>query len=150
MNTELLETFTNDTNLQISLSTFINHYGLTGLEQAMKYYTNLHKEYICKTKTSVSKFKISDIYYLKIQKHNITIYTNHGTYHKYGTLKSELKCLSPYNFVKCNQSCIVSIKEIRCISNNDIIMSNNIKLHMSRHYAPKVLIAFSLNNYFIE
>lgn len=109
-------------SLHIKLSTFIDRYGLLGLEQALQFYTDMQKIYICKNKTSISKFKISDIIYLEIQAHNITIYTNHGIYHKYGTLKNELKILSPYYFVKCNQSCIVSLREIKSIYNNDIIL----------------------------
>lgn len=148
MKTNWLQDVTIDKNFQNSLSTFINRYGLSGLEQAMQYYINMQKEYTCKTKTSVSKFKMSDIYYLTIREHNITIYTNHGIYHKYGTLKNELKTLSLYSFVMCNQSCIVSLKKIKSICNNNIILSNNEVLHMSRKYAPKVLVAFSHNNFF--
>lgn len=148
MNTKRIQDVLSDKNLQNNLSTFINRYGRSGLEQAMQYYINMQKEYTCKTKTSVSKLKMSDIYYLTIRKHNITIYTNDGIYHKYGTLKNELKTLSLYNFVMCNQSCIVSLTQIKSICNDDIILSNNVKLHMSRNYAPKVLIAFSRNNLF--
>lgn len=89
---------------------------------------------------------INDIYYLEIHKHNITFYTNYGTYKKYGSLNNELKFLSPYNFIKCNQSCIVSLQKIRTISADKIILINDAKIHMSRNYAPKVILAFSCSN----
>ncbi len=117
-------------------------YGTTGLEQALQNYTDLQQEYICKTKTSISKIQIYDIYYLEILEHDISVHTQHGIYQKYGTLSNELKFLSPYGFIKCNQSCIVSMHKIKTICSNDIILINNEHLHMSRHYAPKVITAF--------
>lgn len=130
-------------SIQNTLTTFVDQYGISGLENALNLYSNMQQKYICKTKTSISKIKIVDIYYLEIKTHTITIHTKHDTYHKYGTLTEEEKRLSPYGFIKCNQSCIVSLEKIKSISNNTIILVNNIKLHMSQYYAPKVLIAFS-------
>ena len=102
-----------------------------------------HQKYICKTKKSISQINIYDIYYLEIEKHNITIHTNHGTYEKYGALSKELKALSSYGFVKCTQSCIVSLNKIKTINYGDIILINDVKLHMSRKYASQILIVFS-------
>lgn len=136
-----------DTSLQSTLSSFIEKYGASGLEQALQLYTDMQQEYICKTKTSISKIKLCDIYYLEIQEHNITVHTQHGIYQKYGTLNNELKFLSQYGFIKCNQSCIVSLSKIRTTQTNDITLINNEKLHMSRKYAPKVLIALRCKNF---
>ena len=129
-------------NLKNNLSIFLKHYGQTGLEQALKFYINMQQEYICKNQTSIYKIKICDIFYLRIQKHNITIHTDCNIYHKYGTLKNELKFFSKYNFVRCNQSCIVSLEKIKTIHNNDIILTNNAKLHMSRTCTHEIIIHF--------
>lgn len=131
-----------DKKMKTTLTIFLSRYGILGLEQALQFYTNMQQQYICKTKTSISKIKLDDIYFLEIQQHNISIHTTNGTYEKYGSLSKELKILSPYHFIKCNQSCIVSIEKIKTICNNDIILVNNIKIHMSRTYASKVIIAF--------
>ena len=93
-----------DTELQNTISTFLTQYGTSGLKHALQLYINTHQEYICRTRTSISKIYISDIYYMEIQEHQITIYTQHGTYHKYGTLNNELKSLSSYGFIKCAQN----------------------------------------------
>ncbi len=131
---------------QLYFSNFLKQYGISGLEQALQLYIDMQQEYICKTKISISKIRISDIYYLKIQRHNISIYTKHDEYYKYGTLNNELKQLSAYNFVKCNQSCLVSVGKIKTIKHNEITLINNSKLHMSRNCAPKILAAFSSHN----
>lgn len=132
-------------DIQNTLSTFLNQYGTSGLKQALKMYTDLQQQYICKTKTSISSFKISDIYYLEIHGHNISVHTQHGVYHKYGTLNNELKILSPYGFVKCTQSIIVSLQKVRTINHHDIILINNVTIPMSRKFAPSVLMSFSYN-----
>lgn len=130
-------------NAYTTLSSFLNQYGLTALEQALHLYTDTHQAYICKTKTSISRINIYDIFYLEINRHNITVHTQDGTYQKYGSLSNEIKHLAPYGFVNCNQSCIVSLNKIRSIQHTDIILINDETLHMSRKYVPRVLIAFS-------
>jgi len=132
-----------DKQLKTSLNAFLEQYGLSELEQALRLYTELHQAYICKTKTSISKIRMSDIYYLEIKGHNITVFTQQESYRKYGTLSQELKLLSPHGFIKCSQSCIVSLRRIRKISNRTITLVNNVQLHMSQHYAPKVIMAYS-------
>lgn len=129
--------------LQNTLTLFVEQYGVSGLERALQLYTNMQQVYICKTKTNISKIKLTDIYYLEIHKHNISIYTPKRTYQKYGSLADEQKHLSPYGFIKCNQSCLVSIHKIQNICKNTITLINEIQLHMSQRYAPKVLAAFA-------
>lgn len=138
--------FSKDKHLQKTITEFIDHYGTSSLEQALQLYTDMQQEYICKTKTSVSRIKICDIFYLEINGHHIDVHTGHGTYQKYGSLNKELEVLLPHGFIKCNQSCIVSLHKIRTIQCNDIILISNERLRMSRHYAPSVLMAFSRNN----
>lgn len=133
-----------DTGLYSDLQSFWQIYGAAGLQQAMKLYTDTQKEYVCRSKTAISKIHISDIHYLSIEGHNISVHTSHGIYHKYGTLGKELKLLEPYKFVKCSQSCIVSLNKIRTIAHNDMILITDEKLHMSRKCAPQVLFRFSV------
>lgn len=80
---------------------------------------------------------------MEIQTHTITIYTEHGTYQKYGSLTDELKFLEPYGFIKCRQNCLVSLEKIHSICDDTIILINQLPLHMSQRYAPKVLATFS-------
>ncbi len=131
-----------DKDLQSNLEVFINAYGIFGLQEAMRHYAQRQHEYICKNKKTVVKLLIEDIYYLEIAKHEITIHSEKESYTKYGTLKSELVRLAPYGFLKCNQSCAVSLDKIKTIKHDQIILINNEKLHMSRNCAPKLLMAF--------
>ena len=99
-----LSEYTIQDNLETELISFIRQYGLTGLKEAMQLYAEASQDYICKTKTSVYKIKIKDIYYLKIRGHHITVHTENGIYRKYGTLHQEFSLLSPYGFLKCSQT----------------------------------------------
>ena len=127
-----------DTELNITISNFLDQYGSSGLNQALQLYEDTQQEYICRTRTSISKIHISDIYYMEIREH-----TQHGTYHKYGTLNNELKSLSSYGFIKCAQNRIVSLDKIRSICFNDIILINGAKIHMSKKYAISIISEFS-------
>ena len=136
---EWLEEFSDDIGFQCDLYLFLKKYGASGLEQAMQFYETTQQEYICKTKTSQTKVRISDIYYLEIKEHTISIHTRYGAFKKYGTLSNELKFLSPYGFIKCNQSCIVSLQKIRTVRSTDIILVDGTKIHLSRGCATQVL-----------
>ena len=133
----------NNENLKADLISFIKLYGVSGLQEAMQLYTEACQNYICKTKASVRKIKIMDIYYLKIHGHKITVHTANDTYNKYGTLHKELALLSAYGFLKCSQSCIVSLRRIREIENNTLTLTNGDRLHISRTCTAKILTAFN-------
>ena len=135
--------FISDKKLQACLQSFVENYGTSGLEQAMQYYTDMQQSYICKSKNAMFKIKISSIYYMQIRRHTITIYTDCGIYQKYGSLNHELDFLSRYHFVRCSQSCLVSLEKVRAINGSDITLSNGVTLHMSRNCILNVLTAFS-------
>ena len=67
-----------DTELNDIISNFLDQYGTHDLKQALQLYINTQQEYICRTRSSISKINISDIYYMEIQEHQITIYAQHG------------------------------------------------------------------------
>lgn len=131
-----------DKDFQNNLYSFLDKYGMSELGNALQYYQDMNQEYICKTRAATTKIKISDIYYLKICRHSITVYTTDGEYNKYGTLKDELKKLAPYGFIRCSQSHIVSIKKIKRIVQDNVILENGQPIHMSRNYANMVIMNF--------
>lgn len=126
------------------LSAFLNEYGFFGLRSAIQQYAAKQHSYTYNYKGAICKINISDIYFLKISGHNITIHTSHGIYKKYGSLKHELPILTPYGFVQCSQSCLVSLHKITAIRRNNIILDDNTQLHLSRQFVPKVLLEYSL------
>lgn len=142
-----LKDLNNNKELINTLETFLSSYNLSGLEEALRLYSDLHQTYICRTKASTTKIKISDINYITIQGHHIEIHTSTETYQKYGSLDQELKTLSSCGFMKCTQSCIVSLYKIKEISQNELILLGNEHIHMSRKCAPQILIAYNRQEY---
>jgi DNA-binding LytR/AlgR family response regulator len=138
-----IQELTQKESLCCSLIAFLDQHGFSGLEKALQLYSNTQAEYIYKTKATVTRIKIDDIYYLEIHTHTITIHTEHGIYQKYGSLTDEQKFLAPYGFIRCRQNCLVSLKKIHSICNDTIILINNQQLHISQRYVPKVLAAFA-------
>lgn len=135
-----------DINLEKKITNFLNLYGSKGLEKALNDYINLKQEYVCKTKNSVSKIYISDIFFIEIHGHHMFIHTEYDTFQKYGTLKQELVFLSQYGFIKCSQNCIVNLHKIKSISQTKIHLNNNATLHLSKYYSKKLIMNFTLQN----
>lgn len=129
-------------SLQEKLYPFLDIHGVVGLEQALQSYALIHQEYICKFKTSITKIKTADIYYLEVHGHSIIVHTQHGIFRKYGSLNNELNTLTCCGFVRCNQSCIISLSKVETINNNDITLTNKEHIHLTRSYAQKVISAF--------
>ena len=139
---DFLHELLSDQALKVQLTAFLKKYGNSGLSQAMQSYSDLQKQYICKSKNSISKIRLADILYLEIQQDTITIHTASKTYQKYGSLESELSFFPPNEFMKCNQSCVVAIGKIKDIFSNNIILTDNTKLRLSRNYAQAIIFAF--------
>lgn len=135
-----------DKELKSELLDFIERHGKDGLKKAIQNYADAQFQYICKSRTSISKIKIDDIFYLEIKGHNISIYTMDKVYSKYGSLTREVEELIPYGFLKCNQSILVALNKIHAIEQNKITLMNGMNLHMSRSCAPKIVMAFTLGN----
>lgn len=142
-----LKDLNNNRTLVNTLETFLASHGLCGLEEALCLYSDLQQIYICRSKNSATKIKISDINYITIHGHHMEIHTSKNIYQKYGSLDQELKLLSSYGFIKCSQSCIVSLYKIKSISQNEIFLSNDESIHMSRKCAPQILIAYNRQEY---
>lgn len=134
-------------DLQSSILTFLAEYGKAALLEALQLYREGQQEYICRTRSSLSKIRICDISYLEIQKHQITVHTCYGIFRKYGTLSQELELLAPFGFIKCSQSCIVALNKIRSVNASDLILADGSKVHVSRAFMPKVLTAFNRKQY---
>ncbi len=128
--------------IQNKVHKIVNQYGVSGLEQALDYFIEMNQMYTICTRELITKIRVSDIYYLETRGHHIKIYTETEIYRKYGTLNKELETLSRFNFLKCNQSYVVSLTKIKSIYHHEIILINNQKIPMSRKYATQVILAF--------
>lgn len=137
----LQELIKNNT-LNNRLSSFLDKYGISGLEAALTTYESMQQTYTVKTKNTISRIHISDINYIIIDGHHMKIFSSNNVYEKYGSLAQEMKELSAYDFIKCSQNCIVSMNKIKRIDQNNIILYDDTIIHMTRKYAPPILAKF--------
>lgn len=142
--------------------TFLRLYGIDGYQSALEEYASRNRDclpeeyalpdfsgfqspqpfYICRTRLAVYRIDWEDIYYLEILGHTITIHTRVQNFQKYGSLSSESRFLPKNQFIRCSQSCIVSIPKIVSVTRNKVFLSNGAALHVSRSYVANVLNAF--------
>ena len=121
----------------------IELFGIDAFESYMNRYLLYDQLYSCKSDIGTVHIFIKDISHLTIHKHKITIYTDHGTYRKYGSLSNEHILLLPHGFVPCSQSILVAISKIKIIHQKEVILIDGTRLPLSQRYAKKVLLAFS-------
>lgn len=121
---------------------FTKQYGVRALKQALKNYAQTNHSYVICTNESVTQIRIDEIFYLKIEGHHIQVHTEKEKYRKYGTLNKELKTLSAFRFMKCNQSYVASLNKVKSISNSEITLINGERIPMSRKYTSQILLAF--------
>lgn len=120
-----IQEISDNRDLENQHNKFLDRYGTNGLKCALQKYDNNHQYYICKTRTSLYKIPVKDIYYLEIWEHNIAIYTYEAKYTKYGSLSKELATLAPFGFAQCNQSILVALDKIISVEKNIIILIGN-------------------------
>lgn len=128
--------------LQKSLTTFLETYGETALLTALSNYKNQHENYYFHNNTYTKIIPISSINYVEIYNHDIHIHTSDGNYKKYGTLKSEYEILKKLGFIKCSQSHIIPISKISEIRKSSVLLSTGLELQLSRNCSKAVKNAY--------
>lgn len=132
----------NDIEFERKIDSFVTLFGKVELEDLMNNYVQ-SKFYKCKTKQITNIVRIKDIIYLEIFIHNIYVHTNYGVFLKYGNLTTEEKLLNKYGFIRCNQSFLVSIDQIKLYENDRIILNSGEIISISKAYQHKVINAIS-------
>ncbi|MCQ2975957.1 MAG: LytTR family DNA-binding domain-containing protein [Bacteroidales bacterium] len=95
------------------------------------------------------KITWNDIYWIEVNKNNITLNTFDNNYTLMATLKDFSAKLPEGMFFKTHRSFIVNINHISIIDDNDIIMqinNKNAKIPLSRNYKPELLAKINVIN----
>ena len=127
------------------LKAFIKTYGEAELLTALTNYINTNYLYICRTKTFTKCLAINSINYIEIYGHTLMIHSSEGTFSKYGTLKREYDKLKNCNFVKCNQSLLVSVCKISKLSGRHLTLYTGETFTISQSCLNDVYSAYTNN-----
>lgn len=116
-------------------------------KRAVQHYKLNHTKYKIEDKRSTVFVEISNIIYMEVRNHNITIYTNMGDYIVKGRLKDEENKLKKYDFVRCHQGYLVNMQWIQAINEDGIELKNGTTVPVSRRMRKSVIDVFS--NYIV-
>lgn len=116
-------------------------------KRAVEYYKVNHTKYKIEDKHSTVYVEISNIIYMEVRNHNITIYTDKGEYIVKGKLKDEENKLSKYDFIRCHQGYLVNMQWIHAINEDSIQLKNGYSVPISRRMRKTVINMFS--NYIV-
>lgn len=83
----------------------------------------------------IRRLPASSIYYLEINKHNLTFCTTEGTFTIRGSLKKLEEALSGKGFAKCNKCYLVNLRHVTAVTKTDVTI-NGTPLQMSRRSYP--------------
>lgn len=128
------------------LDHFLEKYGNAALIDALRDYDAVHETYMFKNRHCTRTILIRSIYYVEIYAHTITFHTSEGDFEKYGVLNQEYDILAPYGFVKCSQSVLVPVSQIKEIKNRQLTLATGKILSISRSCAPRILEAYTNKN----
>lgn len=88
------------------------------------------------------RIRICDLQYVEVNGHILTYHTDIGTFSQRGTMKQAEAQLSPYGFFRCSQSCLVSLRHIRSIVKDCVIVRETV-LPLSRNFKQKLIRALT-------
>jgi len=100
------------------------------------------KYYLLNDAEKVVKLPMTDIIYIKMDSHTATIITKSKEYWCRKTTAQILKELDDNLFVKCHKSYIINIRHVQSISKSWVLMSNSVKIPLSRDIAEEIYELF--------
>jgi len=107
--------------------------------RALKKHLLTHKKYIIDLNQRAIVLEIKDILYIESTDHSVIVHSERGQYTKHGKLSDEEKKLVSFGFVRTHQSFLVNMAYIAEITQTDVILSNGIKVMVSRRKRAEVM-----------
>ncbi len=95
-------------------------------------------------KNGFVRIPVSEIFYLEVQRHNLTYHTEQGNFVVRETLKSAYEKLAPYHFVHASNSYLINLRHVNYLSDGCIHM-NDTDIYLSR--SCKASFMKSLSDY---
>ncbi len=119
------------------------------MDRVTAYLKTLPKdEVVLESKSGMQRLDLSEILYIEAFAHEMVFHTTRGEYSVYGTLKEYEERFSDKNCARLAKSFLVNLKHVLSYTKDEIMLSNQEKLTISRSYKKAFLN--SLTRYFGE
>lgn len=97
---------------------------------------------LIKEKEGLMKIAYSDIYYIEASRDYMKIFTPSGHHLVHLTMKKLEELLPPSQFVRTHKSFIVSLRQIRSLKPDNVVLANRANIPVSANYAEVVMERF--------
>lgn len=89
------------------------------------------KFYIIEHPKKILKLLYEDIYYIYKEGKNVVFVTENCSWNDRSTLEHVMKTLDDSMFIRCERSSITNIRHVMSVENDELIMRNGKKIHIS-------------------
>lgn len=100
------------------------------------------KNWYFKSKEAHINLPYHQIYYFSVNRHWVTVHSK-SLEKKFRASLLTLAQGMPEQFVFCHRSFLVNLEHVQCIYPNELLLSNQVKLPISRNYYKSLVQAFS-------
>ena len=106
----------------------------------------MQKEVLLPSSEGTLRLQLADLNYIAVFNHDIIYHTTHGEFKVYGTLRAIEKLLPKDQFIKCNRSMLVNLRNVTRIAKNFAYIGTE-RLDISRNRKKDFLDAFHELNF---
>ena len=106
------------------------------------------KEIVVSSASSITRLRVSQIYYVEIRDHLLIYHTDQGNFESWGKLTEVEEDLSAYDFVRCSSSHLVNLRHVVSVTGNDVDVAGTklpISLRRRKAFCATVTNYFSGN-----
>jgi DNA-binding LytR/AlgR family response regulator len=101
---------------------------------------------LLKVDKKLVRVEVNEMLYVQSDWNYVYVHIDQKRYMVLGSLKSMIKELEPYNFIRIHKSFLINLKHFKSIEGNMVELSNGVKLHVSRNYKQGLLERLKFKN----
>lgn len=127
----------------------INYFAFSQkIDKALKRMSRRYEKFLnLSYRGNVKKIRLSSIYYVEVQDHNLIYHTIDGDFVIRGSIRDVENSLEDQHFFRCNKCYLVNLEHVSAVEGRDVTIGNS-RILVSR--ARRKILLDVLNNYINE
>ena len=82
-------------------------------------------EFTIQTSTGLRRIRTDEIQYIEVMDHTLLFHLNSGELTLRGSIKDYEEKLSPFDFVRCNNSFLINLRHVKELDGNDVLIDKH-------------------------